>query len=216
MNDVLISPSILSCDFTDVRGAVEEIERSGAEWVHCDVMDGVFVPNISFGQKMVNDVAKMTDLVVDVHLMIVHPEKYIEEFAKSGAKYITFHYEATDCVEDTLKLIKKCGCKAGLAIKPATDVSVFEKYLPLIDVALIMSVEPGFSGQKFIQTTFLKMQRFCEMAKGGNIIMQGDGGINLQNAKQVIDAGCGCIVAGNAFFSSQDKQMAVKTLKGLI
>ena len=212
MKEIIISPSLLSADFTDVKGALKSVEDSGAKWIHCDVMDGVFVPNISFGQKMVGDVKKATDLVIDAHLMIVEPIKYVEEFARNGADFITVHYEACSDVEATLKKIKEVGCKAGLALKPKTDVSVMKNYLDLIDLALIMSVEPGFSGQKFIFDTLKKYDEFCEMAKGKDIILQGDGGINGENAREIISHGVNCIVAGNAFFKAQDKKEIVRQL----
>ncbi|MBR2302425.1 MAG: ribulose-phosphate 3-epimerase [Clostridia bacterium] len=215
MNNVIVSPSILSADFTEMKSAIAEIKSSGAQWVHCDVMDGVFVPNISFGQKMVGDIRKITDLVLDVHLMIVNPEKYIEEFAKNGADYITIHYEATERVEEALKLIKQCGCKVGLALKPGTDVAVVEKYLDLVDMVLLMSVEPGFSGQKFKPETIDKMKTFTQMAKGKNILLQGDGGINMENAATLVECGCTCLVAGNAFFKAENKAEVVKKLKGI-
>lgn len=216
MKDIIVSPSILSADFTDMKGAIKEIENSGAQWIHCDVMDGVFVPNISFGQKMVGDIRKLTNLVLDVHLMIVNPEKYVEEFAKNGADYITIHYESTEKIDETLKAIRRLGCKAGLAIKPKTDVAVIEQYLDLVDMVLIMSVEPGFSGQTFKSEALDKMRKFTQMAQAREIILQSDGGVNEYNVQSIVEAGCTSIVAGNAFFKAADKKKTVSIFKGVV
>ncbi len=214
MKEVIVSPSILSADFTDIKKAIKEIENSGAQWIHCDIMDGVFVPNISFGQKMVEDVNKNTSLVIDVHLMIMNPDRYVEEFASCGANYITIHYEACDNVAKTLAHIKKCGCKAGLAIKPSTDIDVVRPFIDDIDMMLIMSVEPGFSGQAFKMETLDKIRQFIGLRGDRKIIVQGDGGINEDNAAVVVEAGCDCLVAGNAFFKSADKAKTIAKLKG--
>ena len=154
----VISPSILSADFADMGNAVRRLEQCGADWVHCDVMDGVFVPNITFGQKMVSDISGLTDLVTDVHLMITEPIRYVEEFVRCGADIVTFHVEAAQSVAQTIAAIKKAGAKAGLALKPATPVDAVAPFIDGLDMILVMSVEPGFGGQSFMPCALDKIR----------------------------------------------------------
>lgn len=217
--DIKIAPSILSADFAKMGEEVSALKETGADIVHCDVMDGVFVPNISFGIKMVADIRKHTDLPLDCHLMIVHPEKYVERFAKAGADYITVHYET--CLEDTenvLALIKKQGVKCGVVINPDTPAVKIKDIIPLCDMVLIMSVFPGFGGQKFIESTLESVRYVRDIVDklDKDILIEIDGGINEETAKAARQAGVNVLVAGSAVFSSDDKALTIKKLRGAV
>ena len=211
----LIAPSILSADFSKMGEEIARMEKAGADLIHCDVMDGVFVPNITFGIKMVADIRKTTSLPLDVHLMIVEPEKYVERFADAGADYITVHCEATKVLIKTLELIRKKGCKCGAVISPDTPVSALKDCLPLCDMALLMSVYPGFGGQKFIEKSLSRMEELREMAKGVNpdILLEIDGGVNLDNVAAIKKAGAEVLVAGNTVFSAADPKAVIEQLR---
>ena len=216
MKNVKIAPSILSADFAKMGEEVESLERSGADVVHCDVMDGVFVNNITFGLKMVEDIRKRTSLPLDCHLMIVEPEKYVERFAKAGADIITVHYEA--CKENlaqVLKLIKSTGVKCGAVINPGTPVSAIKDVIPLCDMVLVMSVFPGFGGQKFIPSALDKLREIRATIDelGLPIDLEIDGGVNFENVSEIISAGANVIVAGSAVFNAEDRAEAIKRLK---
>lgn len=216
MANVKIAPSILSADFSKMGEEVLSLQQGGADLIHCDVMDGVFVNNITFGIKMVEDLHKITSLPLDCHLMIVHPEKYVERFAKAGADIITVHYEACqDNLEDVLKLIKSTGVRCGAVINPDTPVSKIEKVIPLCDMVLVMSVVPGFGGQKFIPESLDKLREVKAIVQklGKDIDIQIDGGINAENVALVKEAGANVIVAGNAIFKAQDRAEMIAKLK---
>lgn len=216
MKQVKIAPSILSADFAKMGEEVCSLEKSGADLVHCDVMDGVFVNNITFGIKMVEDLRKRTALPLDCHLMIVHPEKYVERFAKAGADIITVHYEACkEGLADTLKLIKSCGVKCGAVLNPDTPVEAIEKVLPLCDMVLVMSVFPGFGGQKFIPSALEKLRRLRKWIDGSGreIDLEIDGGVTEENAAEIKAAGANVIVAGSAVFKAADRAAAIAKLK---
>ena len=216
MANVKIAPSILSADFSKMGEEVLSLQQSGADLIHCDVMDGVFVNNITFGIKMVEDLHKITSLPLDCHLMIVHPEKYVERFAKAGADIITVHYEACqDNLEDVLKLIKSTGVRCGAVINPDTPVSKIEKVIPLCDMVLVMSVVPGFGGQKFIPESLDKLREVKAIVQklGKDIDIQIDGGVNAENVALVKEAGANVIVAGNAIFKAQDRAEMIAKLK---
>lgn len=198
----ILAPSILSADFKNIGKQLKEIKDAGAKYVHIDVMDGKFVPSISFGMPVIKSIRSATDTVFDVHLMIDEPIRYINEFKESGADIITVHYEACSDVSATLKAIKDAGLKTGLSIKPKSQTDVVKEYLPLCDMILLMSVEPGFGGQKFIPES---MQRARELKNiiddsGYKIDLEIDGGINLENVKDVLNTGVNIIVAGSAVF----------------
>lgn len=198
----ILAPSILSADFKNLGRQLQEIAENGAEYVHVDVMDGMFVPSISFGMPVMKSIRPATDKVFDVHLMIEEPIRYIKEFKEAGADIITIHYEACKDVDATLKAIKDEGLKTGLSIKPKTDVNVVKEYLPLCDMILLMSVEPGFGGQKFIDGSLeraAQLKAFIDES-GLPIDLEIDGGINLDNVSAVLDAGVNVIVAGSAVF----------------
>lgn len=217
MNKIKVSPSILSANFADMGAEVKSLETNGADMVHCDVMDGVFVNNISFGIKMVEDIRKYTKLPLDCHLMIVNPEKYVERFAKAGADIITVHYEACkDNLEQVLTLIKSTGVKCGAVINPDTPISAIEKIIPLCDMVLVMSVFPGFGGQKFIAESLDKLREVRAIIDklGKDIDLEIDGGVTLDNAKEIIEAGANVIVAGSAVFNAPDRAKAISTIRG--
>ena len=216
MKTIKIAPSILSADFSKMGEEVASLEKCGADLVHCDVMDGVFVNNITFGIKMVQDIKKHTSLPLDCHLMIVHPEKYVERFAKAGADIITVHYEACqDNLEEVLQLIKSTGVKCGAVINPDTPVEKIESVIPMCDMILVMSVFPGFGGQKFIPTALDKLREVKAIVEkcGKNIDIQIDGGVGLDNIQAVKDAGANVIVAGSAVFNAEDRAERIAQLK---
>ena len=215
---IKIAPSILSADFSKMGEEVKNLEESGADVIHCDVMDGVFVNNITFGIKMVEDLRKITKLPLDCHLMIVHPEKYAERFVKAGADYVTVHAEACgEGLEDTLKLIKNAGAKCGAVINPDTPVSAIERVLPLCDMALVMSVFPGFGGQKFIAEVLEKVRKIRRIIRENdlNCEVEIDGGINAETVKAAKEAGANVIVAGSSVFKAADRAAAISALRNL-
>lgn len=217
MKKILIAPSILSADFSKMGEEICELERCGADVIHADVMDGVFVPNITFGIKMVADIRKKTNLIIDAHLMIVEPIKYVKRFAEAGADYITVHYEA--CKENlvaTLTEIKNAGAKCGVVINPDTEVDKIEEVIPMCDMVLIMSVFPGFGGQKFIESVLPKVKKVSEIISklDKEILLEIDGGITEENVQTVIDAGANVIVAGSTVFKAQNKTETIKALRG--
>ena len=216
MNNVKIAPSILSANFSKMGEEVLDLERNGADVVHCDVMDGVFVNNITFGIKMVEDLRKITKLPLDCHLMIVHPEKYVERFAKAGADIITVHYEACqDNLEEVLNLIKSTGVKCGAVINPDAPVEKIEKVIPLCDMVLVMSVFPGFGGQKFIPEALDKLRQVKKIIdqSGKQIDLEIDGGVTEENVEEIKAAGANVIVAGSTVFKAEDRAKIIATLK---
>ena len=216
--EIKIAPSILSADFSKMGDEVASLERCGADLIHCDVMDGVFVNNITFGIKMVEDIRKHTSLPLDCHLMIVNPEKYVERFAKAGADIITVHYEACkDNLKEVLTLIKSTGVKCGAVINPDTPVEKIKEVIPLCDMVLLMSVFPGFGGQKFIAEVLEKVKetRALIEASGKNIDLEIDGGVGLGNIEEVRRAGANVVVAGSAVFKAEDRAKTIAMLKGV-
>ncbi len=212
----ILAPSILSADFGHLDRVVGMLDRSAAEWVHIDVMDGVFVPNISFGFPVLKAVRKATRKVLDVHLMIVEPEKYVRRFAEAGADFVTFHLEASTDPARCIALIRESGARVGITIKPATPVESVREWLPAVDIVLIMSVEPGFGGQEFIPASFDKIRELRRMAAESNpaLLVEVDGGITRQNVQEVYAAGADVLVAGNAVFGAEDPERAIAELLG--
>ncbi len=210
MNKILVSPSILNCNFAILGDECKSLQSAGADWIHCDVMDGDFVPNISFGAPIIKCIDKVVDIPLDVHLMISEPEKYVEDFAKAGADLITFHFEATKKIDETINKIKACGVKVGLSIKPNTSVQEILPYLNKVDLILVMSVEPGFGGQKFMPNS---LEKIAELKKIFDGYIEVDGGINGENIVQVLKAGANVIVAGSYIINANDRKKAVDSLR---
>ncbi len=211
----LIAPSLLSADFLNLGNDIEMVNRSEADWFHCDIMDGRFVPNISFGIPVVQAIKKKAQKPLDVHLMIVEPEKYFETFAKAGADIITFHYEASTHIHRSVQQIKSLGLKAGVVLNPHTPVSVLEDILGDLDLVLLMSVNPGFGGQKFIERTYEKIKKLRLMIEEqkASALIEVDGGVNTENAKTLFETGADVLVAGNAVFKSDNPIETIHKLK---
>lgn len=202
----IVAPSILAADFGNLARDVEMINQSEAEWFHLDVMDGVFVPNISYGLPIIKTIDELTDKVLDVHLMIVQPERYIKDFKEVGADVLTVHYEASTHLHRTIQAIKDEGMKAGVALNPHTPIHVLEDIIRDIDLLLIMSVNPGFGGQKFIQHTYEKLTQASELIdrKNADVLIEIDGGVSPGNAAQLVQLGADVLVAGSAVFNASD------------
>jgi ribulose-phosphate 3-epimerase len=213
----LIAPSVLSADFANLQKDIEMINRSDADWFHIDIMDGVFVPNISYGFPVLKAIQKYAKKPLDVHLMIVDPDRYLQDFKRAGAENITVHIEACTHLHRTLHAIKDLGCKAGVAVNPHTPVSLLEDSIEDIDIVCLMSVNPGFGGQKFIDNTYKKIKELLSMASGRNngLLIEIDGGVSNQNAINLLQAGANVLVAGNSIFSANDPLIEIAALKNL-
>lgn len=217
MKNHLIAPSVLAADFTKLAEELEMVNQSEADWLHVDVMDGRFVPNITFGMFIIKAMKKLCTKPLDVHLMIVEPEKYIEQFREAGADVITVHYEACPHLHRTIQQIKATGAKAGVALNPHTPVSVLEDIITELDLVCLMSVNPGFGGQKFIYRTIPKVKALSNMIdiQNANAVIEIDGGVGLHNAQALLQAGARVLVAGSAVFKAENPTDVVKRLKAI-
>jgi ribulose-phosphate 3-epimerase len=213
--NALIAPSVLASDFANLQREITMLNESQADWIHVDIMDGVFVPNLSMGLPVVEAIQRHARKPLDVHLMIVDPGRYVEAFQKAGAANISVHVEACPHLHRNLEQIKALGCKAGIAINPHTPVSMLENVIADADLVCVMSVNPGFGGQKFIQQTYAKVRQLKQLIidKGSKALIEIDGGVNLQNAKALLEAGADVLVAGNFVFSAADPKSVIAQLK---
>lgn len=211
----LISPSLLSANFCNLEKDIEMLNNSQADWLHVDVMDGVFVPNISFGQPVIKHIKKIAKKPLDVHLMIVEPDKFFEDYKNCGADIITVHYEACTHLHRSLSKIRQLGMKAGVVLNPHTPVCVLEDIIEMCDLVLLMSVNPGFGGQSFIENTYSKIKTLKQLIerKNPNCLIEVDGGVNTANYKKLIEAGADVLVAGNAVFATENPTETIKQLK---
>ncbi|MDX2301797.1 MAG: ribulose-phosphate 3-epimerase [Microscillaceae bacterium] len=212
----LVAPSVLACDFAGLKEEVLMLNESQADWIHLDIMDGVFVPNISFGMPVCEAIQKYALKPMDVHLMIVQPERYLERFRDLGAANLTVHYEACPHLHRTIEQIKDLGCKAGVAINPHTSIQVLEEVLSMLDLVCVMSVNPGFGGQKFIPSSLDKISRLKKMIalSGSSALIEIDGGVNQTNYASIVAAGCDVLVAGSFVFQADNPKEVITNLKG--
>lgn len=215
MTKPLVAPSILSADFANMEKAALDVRKWGGDWLHCDVMDGVFVPNITFGMPMVKALDRVTDMTLDVHLMITEPEKYVERFCDVGADFVTFHVDASKNVDGALDAIKAKGKKCGLVLNPDKPLSLVKPYIDKIDMLLIMSVYAGFGGQKFIPESVQKLKDAKKLIGDRNVLLEIDGGVSEDNAKEIIAAGADVLVAGSSVFGSKNPEKVISALKGI-